>query len=136
MRRPALSFGRNVETLQRLKAGVTGLLWATAVMSVCIVTSANAAVTGDEYSKLPTPLRLAFVAGVLDGWEKVLGVERSEQMPSAFGSLMKKNFTCLSAWGNDEYRVALDAYFSEHEAQMQYGAASGLIEVMARNCSN
>ncbi len=111
-------------------------LCATALASLCFTTSANAAVTGNEYSKLPTSLRLAFVAGVLDAWEKMLGVERSEQIPSNFGSLMKRNFACLNAWGNDDYRIALDAYFSENKQQMQYGAASGIIEVITRNCSN
>lgn len=48
---------------------------------------------------------------------------------------MKHNFACLRAWGNDDYRTALDVYFAENEPRMQYGAASGLIEVMSARCS-
>lgn len=38
--------------------------------------SPASAITGEKYVNLQPPLRLAFVAGVLDGWEKVLGRER------------------------------------------------------------
>ena len=106
------------------------------LISVGLVTPAAAAITGDEYAKLPPPMRLAFIAGALDAWEKMLGIERQEYMPSKFSGLVNQNFTCLDQWGNDDYRGALDAYLEKNESQKQYGAASALLGMIAERCSN
>jgi len=82
-----------------------------------LITPVAAAITGEEYVKLPQPLRLAFVAGALDASEKTLGIERQEQMPSNFSGLINHNFSCLSQWGSDDYQGALDFYLETNESQ-------------------
>jgi hypothetical protein len=96
---------------------------------------ASAAITAEEYIRLPPPLKLAFVAGALDAWEKVLGIEHEERVQSKFGELMKHNFSCLNRWGSDDYRNALDAYLKENESQAKYGATSALLNMIAALCS-
>lgn len=96
---------------------------------------ASAAITAEEYTRLPPPLKLAFVAGALDAWEKVLGIEREERVQSTFGEAMKRNFSCLNQWGSDDYRNSLDAYLKENESLAEFGAASALLNMMAVLCS-